>query len=285
VIRTILVPVISRSVDDISFPAAVAVARMSLAHLDFLHVRRDLVSEIAGGGDMGYTPVSASLAASLRDVEDEREMSARQRVEEFCARENVAIASEVSSTPNSVSARWFCEVGDPADWVVRYGQTSELLVIARAADDSDPAALIETSLFDSGRPVFIPGPAPISVETVAIAWKPTREAARAVSVAMPFLAAAKRVVVLTIEEGEPSDPGGTARLMAALERHHIMVEVRHAQPDGSRPHERLLMEATRLDAGLLVMGGYGHSRLREWMFGGFTEHVLSTALLPVLMAH
>jgi nucleotide-binding universal stress UspA family protein len=281
-IRTILVPVIAKSADDASFAAALSVARKFAAHLDFLHVRRDLAIEMAGFGDIS----SPRLLANIQQVEADREIAAKRRVEQFCAREHVMIGTELQPALQTVSARWFCEVGDPADWVTRYGQTAELLVIARSqGDDSDTAALAEASLIYSGRPLYIPGPVPADPDTVAIAWKPTHEAARAIGAALPFLAAAKRVVVLTIEEGEPSDPDSTSRLVVTLQRHRLVVEARHAPPDGKSPQERLLMEATRLGAGLLVMGGYGHSRLREWVFGGFTEHILSAAPLPVLLSH
>jgi hypothetical protein len=234
-IRTILVPVIAKDVDDASFPAALALARKFSAHLEFLHVRRDLASDIAGIGDMGATAISTGLADSLRQVEANREMAAKQRVEQFCAREHVAIATELRPALQTVSARWFCEVGGQAHWLVRYARTAELLVIARSEGDSDTIALAEASLIDSGRPLYIPGPVPVSADTVVIAWKPTREAARAIGAALPFIGSAKRVVVLTIEEGEPSDPDSTARLVATLQRHHLMVEARHARPDSLSP--------------------------------------------------
>jgi nucleotide-binding universal stress UspA family protein len=144
---------------------------------------------------------------------------------------------------------------------------------------------LEAALFDSGRPLMIPGVAPVAPDTIAIAWKSTREAARAVAAAMPFLAQAKRVVILTAAEDDRTDRSEAARLLVTLQRHDIAAEARRLQPGSRNAADTLLAAAGEIDAGLLVMGGYGHSRLRELVFGGVTEHVIRGAALPVLMAH
>jgi nucleotide-binding universal stress UspA family protein len=145
---------------------------------------------------------------------------------------------------------------------------------------------IEGALIDSGRPLLIAAASPLTTvpETVVIAWKATREAARAVTAALPFLEIARQIVVMTVAEDHGVLEDEAERLMAGLRWRGVPVAVRHLQPDGHNAADKLLA-AAREDDALLVMGGYGHSRLREWIFGGFTQHVLGGAELPVLMAH
>jgi len=121
-------------------------------------------------------------------------------------------------------------------------------------------------------------------ETVVIAWKATREAARAVTAALPFIQIAKEIVIITVAEDHRAPAEEADRLMAGLRWHGVPVSVRRLQPNGQRPADTLLA-AAREYAALLVMGGYGHSRLREWIFGGFTLHVLRGCEVPVLIAH
>ena len=286
-IRSILVPATGSSTDDACHPAALAVARQFSAHLDFLHVRQDIGRLVAGFGDAGTVAISPGLVASIEQSEDDRAAQAKQKLEAFCAREHVTLVSNATPPLKEVSARWCCETGDPAAWMARYGQTADLTVVARPEDDDgDSLDLLQAALVDSGRPIYIPGPVPVAAtEIVAVAWKPTREAARAVAAGLPFLAKAKRVVVLAVTEDPAADSDSTARLVAALQRQHLSVEARAVAPEGQRPADRLLTTATALGAHLLVMGGYGHNRLREWIFGGFTQHVLDQSPVPVLMAH
>jgi nucleotide-binding universal stress UspA family protein len=120
-------------------------------------------------------------------------------------------------------------------------------------------------------------------ERIAIAWKPTPQAARAVAFAMPLLAQAKEAVILTIEE-EEGRRDEADRLAASLAWHGVRATIERLAPGPQGAPETLLAAATAR-AELLVMGGYGHTRLREWVFGGFTQRVLNEALLPVLIAH
>jgi nucleotide-binding universal stress UspA family protein len=129
--------------------------------------------------------------------------------------------------------------------------------------------------------------APISAlpDTVVIAWKSTPEAARAVSAAMPLLPIAKQIVIMTVAEDERTiEEEGAARLMANLRWDGFTASVRRLEP-GAQEAAETLLAAAREQAALLVMGGYGHSRLREWIFGGFTQRILRDAEVPVLIAH
>jgi len=285
-IRTILVPATGSKADDATFASALSIARHLSAHLVMLHVRQDPVEVIAAMGDMGAGLAAASLIESLEKSAAAREAQAKKGFEAFCRRETVGINAAVAPTATAVSAAFRTEIGNGAYWLAEYGRTADLVVVGRTVEaDGETDDLLEAALLDSGRPLYIPGPAPVAPDTVAIAWKSTREAALAVCAADPFLALAKRVVVLTATEGEPSDDGSVARLIDTLRRHGPEVQSRTLPADSRSAANRLLAAAVEAGAGLLVMGGYGHSRLREWMFGGVTEAVLAAAPLPVLMAH
>ena len=187
-----------------------------------------------------------------------------------------------------VSTEWIGEVGLDTAWIAEHGRTADLIVAGRGRQGSGSAMdVLEAALMDSGRPVLVaPRAVPASVgRTVCIAWKATREAAGAVSAAQPFIAQAERVVILTIDEDNDGDDGSPKRLQRALRWHNPNVTMHRLVRERGSPAETLLQAAGRAEADLLVMGGYGHTRLREAMFGGFTRHVLERADLPVLMAH
>jgi nucleotide-binding universal stress UspA family protein len=148
----------------------------------------------------------------------------------------------------------------------------------------------ETALFNSGRGcLFVPpGQSPPQrYGHVAVAWKDTAEAARAVAEAMPFLERAEAVSVIVVSEGRVSaEPGQEpgADIARHLGRHGVSVEI-HQVAGSSDTGAAILNEVERGGAQMLVMGAYGHSRLWEWMVGGTTRHVLSEAKVPVLVAH
>jgi nucleotide-binding universal stress UspA family protein len=285
-IKTVLVPATGTDADDAMFTTALSVARRFTAHLDVLHVRVD-AAEAAGAlvADVSGAMVSANLIDRLEEEGAETEAKARKSFDAFCQREQLVIDA-APSNPQAIAASWHHETGREASWFATYARTSDLLVVGRPAGERGvlPETL-EAALFDSGRPLLIPGSTPLAMDTIAIAWKPTREAARAVAAAMPFLTAAKRVVILTVAEDDETDRRDTARLVVALRRHDIAAEAHHIEPGRGGAADMLLGTASEIGAGLLVMGGYGHSRLREFVFGGVTEHVIRDAALAVLMAH
>jgi len=122
-------------------------------------------------------------------------------------------------------------------------------------------------------------------ETVVIAWKPTREAARAVSAAVPLLQRARRVHVLSWNQEEDGIGGGRLDLDGYLKLRGIEPAWHREDREPDFLGELLLTRAFDLNADLLVMGCYGHSRAREWVLGGTSRTVLQSMTLPVLMAH
>jgi nucleotide-binding universal stress UspA family protein len=284
-IKTILVPSTGRDTDNAVFASALAVARPFAAHLDVLHVRVDAAAmAVTMAAEAGGATMVGGLINQIEAEAAQREEAAKQLFERFCEREGLAIedAPPGSSGP---SAQWVRQIGAEPDWVTEYGRAADLLVIGRPPD-GDSLDTIEGALLESGRPVLIPTAAPLAAlpETMVIAWKAAPEAARAVTAAMPFLAIAKQIQILTVAEEQGVSDEEAARLVTNLRRHGLQASARHLQPDPRGAADTLLTAAGE-QAALVVMGAYGHSRLREWIFGGFTQHVLRGAEVPVLMMH
>ena len=286
-IKTILVPATGSDRDSAVFASALTVARAFAAHLEFLHVRPDAAATaVAMASDGGGATMVGGLINRLEEEASEREGKAKQLFQSFCEREELAV-QDAPPGSQAPSAQWLQEIGAEPYWVAEYGRTADLLVIGRPGEDEGVSLdTIEGALIDSGRPLLIPPAAPLTVlpETIAIAWKATPQAARALTAASPFLSTAKQVVVLTVAEDRRAPEEEADRLMAGLRRHGVPVSVRHLRLEAQSAADTLLSAAVE-HAALLVMGGYGHSRLREWIFGGFTLRVLRGAEVPVLMAH
>ena len=151
-----------------------------------------------------------------------------------------------------------------------------------------PADFVEWVVMDSGKPTLV---LPyISVDAkparrVLVAWKPSRESARAVAAALPLLQGAEQIdVAWWHEPGRPADDAGVA-LLAYLQRHGINARAHPCGEASAELGNLLLSRCSDLGADLLVMGCYGHTRAREWVLGGATRTVLRSMTLPVLMVH
>ena len=193
----------------------------------------------------------------------------------------------VSASPQSQAWNWRSDtlMGDRA--VGAYGRIFDLIILGRpAADRGGPRlASVEAGLFESGRPVLlVPPDAPLTVgETIVIAWNQSIETSRATALAMPLLRAAKRVIVLTIDEFRVEGPTG-AQLAANLVVNGVVAEAASRAAAGKTHGEALLHHAAQLGADLMVKGAYTQSRWRQMIFGGATSHIMAKAALPVFMS-
>jgi nucleotide-binding universal stress UspA family protein len=170
-------------------------------------------------------------------------------------------------------------------------RTYDLAIVRQAEPDraSPEELILEAALFDSGRPALV---VPyitqrgLELDRVMVCWDGGRAAARAVGDAIPLLERAKSVEILIIE-GEPrkedSIPG--AEVARFLARHDLNVKIRQLPRGELDVADAILSQAADGSADLLVMGGYGHSRLREFILGGVTRDILNTMTIPVLMSH
>ncbi|XSG82133.1 MAG: universal stress protein [Methyloligella sp. ZOD6] len=141
------------------------------------------------------------------------------------------------------------------------------------------------TLFRSGRPVLVvpPHAAKLNFDNVAIAWKDSLEASRAVSAAQPFMTPAREVHLLTIKEGE-DDAASLQKVEEYMALHYDSVRSEILNGEPHQVGKLLLAKAYDLEA-LLIMGAYSHWRWRERLLGGATEYVLNEASIPVLMTH
>lgn len=167
---------------------------------------------------------------------------------------------------------------------------ADLTILSRPTGETR-RDIFEGALFGSGRPVMVVPPdwTRDSIgRNVAIGWNASREAARALADASPFLETAERVTVITVD-AQPSDfghgeaPG--AEIAAHLARRGLSVEIRNVDGLGRGDAAALVDECRALAADLLVIGAYGRSRLQETIFGGVTKDVVRTAPMPLFLAH
>ena len=245
-IKTILVPATGSDADTAVFASALAVARRFDAHLDFLHTRVDSAAIAASmASDGGGATMVGGLVERLDEEAARRETQARQMFDQFCAREGLAIV-DTPPGPSGPTAQWTRQIGAEAYWVPERGRAADLIIIGRPADGEGIAPeTIEAALLDSGRPIMIPAEAAMIAlpETIVIAWKATREAAHAVTAASPFLALAKRILILTVAEADDLSSEEGSQLMANLRWRGIEVQAepagaRRAQPGGQSARRR-----------------------------------------------
>lgn len=291
--RQILIPSTGETSDDVVFATARAAAGDHPAHLGFLFAKQDpadaAIAMSGGAMDGGF-----GIAAMIETLEKESEVAeaaARRAWAAFC----VTAQLQVTHSPQShgVSTTLETVSGNEARLLVQHGRTSDLLVIGRPRGGEAVAlGRLQDVLSGIGRPMLIAGPSSPDtlIRTIVIAWKDTAEAARAVCAAMPFIARAERILVMTAGEEATSvgmahdaTRASASRLVATLLGHAPLVHAQHVPLGHGSPAQALLAAAMEARASLLVMGGYGHGELRETLFGGFTRTVLGGAELPVLM--
>ena len=253
------------------------------AHLTGLHTtigtrlprRRDYFDY---AGNLAPTPVYADLDEKMQmDVELTRFMF-----------EDIA-------NRHGVSAEWRDASGYPSTLVALHGRYVDLIVLGQPDPDDMRGSLFwprpEEVALAVGRPMLVipyAGAWHDIGQRVLVGWDGSREATRAINDAMPLLAAARSVTVLAVDPADGAAGHGDipgADIALHLARHGVRANIETTVSDGIGAGNTLLSRASDLDADLLVMGAYGHSRVRELLLGGATQTVLESMTLPVLMAH
>ncbi|MEK0085833.1 universal stress protein [Benzoatithermus flavus] len=267
--RTILVELSSERVAETNLRVARRLAARFDASFVALHVvPPPYVPSTWDGGASVY------IRPELLEAQRAAAEAARRRAE-------AAFRALCADDPRAV---WREAEGDPATVLAEAARTADLLLVARpgpsALDDPD---LPERLVMTTGVPVLIlPQGAPEDLgRIILVGWSGSREATRAAHEALPFLTTAGRVILCAVGEG------GVATLEPAAEmlrRHGVPVEPLAVTEPDDDAGAVLLAQAAAHDADLLVMGAYGHARLRELVFGGATRRVLSEATLPVLFS-
>lgn len=290
--RRILVSLTGFESDAAALDTAYLAGRLFEAHLDCICARPGPTQVAIGASpfEIGASMNTAELVADLQKENELRTQNARLSFDGFCERRRVTPADGLSKN-KGVSAAFRQLIGDEVEYTIAEARFSDLVVLGRAPKGTALSASgAGAVLVGSGRPLLIaPKTSPENIApTIAIAWKDGPEAARAVTAAAPLLARAHKVVVLTADESDAKTKArveSAERVAAQFRRHGTTSEARLVVPGGRSIAEAILETAMVSGADVLVMGGYGHSRLRELVFGGFTRYVLNASPLPVFLFH
>jgi len=285
-IKTILAGVSNGSARDGTIELGLTLARRFSAHLEALHVRTDVREILMASAGADFMGASATTQWIDRIGEDIAEAAGKVK-RAFAAaalRHDLPLDKEAGPGPSA----YFSDItGVGSISLPDRARFFDLVVLGRSERIADRAYsdVIEQTLLHSGRPVLLaPAKAPDPFgEVIAVGWDGSPQAVRAVTMALPFLAAARKTFVITVGDHGDSDP---ASLISYLLRHDVAAKHRSVAPvEGVRPGAQLLSTAREEGADLLVMGGYGHAPWREFLFGGATNDMLAKSLLPLLLVH
>jgi len=287
--KTIWVPASGSSTDEPVFATAFAAAQALAAHLDFYHVRLSAGQAAARAPYVAFC-VGAALPAALQVLtEDTKRLSeaAREHMRAFCERHGVEIRDR-PEYGHGVSASFLEENDYDCERLMLQARHSDLVVFGRRSHvDYLPSFLLADTLMEGGRPVLIaPNYSPTTLlGTVVLGWKETPQCARALSAAYPLLRQAQKVILLNVVEGGSGIHESLEHLAQRLKWHNMSVETHSICSTAPVATDRVGRAAADLHADLLVVGAYGHRRLRERLFGGVTQSLLEHASMPVLMVH
>ena len=275
-VKTILLHVQNQESLDRTLETAISFARACEAHLECLHV----------------TPIQAYVAFdSFGGVFFMNDVFQAIEKEQKLLKER--IQAELSK--EDISWDYIEATGDVPNQLIGHAALADLIVTSRLQKRTDYPAItigmIGDLLHRSRTPIFFAsddGTVPDPTGPALIAWNGSIEAANAVRSAIGLLKLASDVRVLRIDE-KKDETFPSTRLLEYLSRHGIhaelKVETAQAGRDMDFVHDSLLSEAEQMQASYIVMGGYSHSRVSEYMFGGLTRSVLAGSSLPVVIAH
>jgi nucleotide-binding universal stress UspA family protein len=182
-----------------------------------------------------------------------------------------------------------CIASEHSSLLVEYARLRDLTIVPAEVNEFADQPSAEALIFDSGRPVVVVPRKPrksFALNTITVAWDFSRPAARAVGDALPLLSKAKRVHVVTVTNEKRIDTKRSGPELAKhLARHGVEVILEAIDAAGRPIGEVLELSARAHDSDMLVMGAYGHSRLREFVLGGATRSMIARPPLPVLLSH
>lgn len=287
-IRTILVPVSGSRTDEAVFATAFAAARPLAAHLDFYHVRLSAGDAALHAAHVDFCVGDALPAAMgrLRESTQHLSAAAADHVRSFCGRHAIEMR-DAPGPADEIGASYVEETDEPRERLLMRARADDLIVLGRRSHlDHLPSLVMEDLLLHGGRPVLVaPDHLPESlVGRIAVGWTDTPESVRALAAAMPLLEKAADVVILHVARKGQSCAGLDA-LVRQLAWHGIAPSSEVVAGTSRDVAADLAGAAAARGAELLVVGAFGHGRLRELTFGGVTQSLLRHAALPVLMMH
>jgi len=250
-----------------------------------LNLAREHKARLTGAyacGDYLFTPVYAEAPIPIDIVETYEE--------QYKAAASTAETWFLDRCANTgVSVTWLSGTGSVDTLLAQWAHTHDLVIIGQAEGGllNPDIALQNRLLMNIVRPVLL---IPETADTVIgkhilIAWNASNEAARAVQDALPLLQSAKTVRILSVQPAEQGDSEPLDTICKHLARHGIVTQTQVIDADGNTVSDVLLSRCTDWKIDLLVTGAYGHTRLREVIFGGVTRSLLNATTVPVLMSH
>ncbi len=280
--KRLLVPLLGDAGDRAALDLGTAIARRNGGHIEavlFLRDPNDMIPLVGDGFNAGMVD---SIVEAGQAQSEEREAAARAT---FAGWQEAA-APSLEPGPGRLSASFTSVTGPLPNGIARLARTADMTILARTEpeDGQERGGLIETALFEGGRPVVLAGPLGGGEvgRRIVIAWNGSAEAARAVSMSMPMLQAADSVKVIVVDDGDA--PEAPDELVRTLSLWGIAATGATVAVSKEGISATLEAEARHTDADLIVLGAYSHSRIREFVMGGVTDDALRDASLAVLLA-
>jgi nucleotide-binding universal stress UspA family protein len=288
-IKRILVPLPGSASNTGEIEMALSAAKALGAHVQALFISQP-PPVTRGGVTVSELGQTASVA-SVNWHAEERERIARDAREVFaqaCAAVGIPMLSANDEAGSPLAASWREAEGSYVEIAVHRAAAFDLVVAASASVMETLMAIAEQSMLQTRRPVLL-APARLQsdlTDSVMIAWDESPECWHAVSAAIPFMHLAKSVRVISVDRDDRNRQASQAEVLAYLRCHGIGATAQVVAPELRSVGDTLLAAGAEHEDGLLVMGAYSHSRLREMLLGGATRHILKNASArPVLLAH
>mgnify|MGYP001617625227 FL=1 len=288
-VKKIFAPIQNADTAEGALKTAIAIARRHKAHIDALHIRQRPNVPAGGYYPVGVIFVDEQLS-ELKDALDAEAARQKEIFDRVMKEEGVKIiASAAHRDDAGATASWRDQQGILPFDLSAAARVSDIVVFARSDGEIGypDANLIEEAIFQSGRPVLIApsGKLERTPRRILVAWNGGREAARALSSAMPLFEETDAALVLSVGAIH-SDLEGPEKAAELLRLHGVKAEAqRRETADGGGAEDGLLDAARAFKADLIVMGAYSHSRWRELVLGGFTRKLLKQAEFPLFLAH
>jgi len=272
---------------DAAMAAALDLGQRFGARVDLLHVANDPRDLMPYVGEGMSGAAMDQIMASVESSNAKRREAVEASFKRLCSGAGrPTVTAEETVEAGKFAVCLDVVTGRQPEEIERRGRLADLIVMPHPSlIEGDESASLDAALFGSGRPVIM---APAQVKSgfggkVAIAWDGSREGAVATSAALPLLKRAEEVVIITAREDEEvMEPSSLARFLAG---HGVQGKTWAYTPGSESIAEGLLDQADHAGADCLVMGAYGHSRLRERILGGATEGILERAKIAVFMMH